>query len=397
MSATLIARSPDLLRLREAGYSVQVVRGNGVHLLVHDVPYVNAQRQVLRGTLVAPLELNGDVTVNPPGNHQTWFIGQHPCEIDGREITGLKHGSQQQDFGDGVVVDHSFSTKRRDGVPYADNFEKFVHYITILTAPVQALEPGATARLHRPIVDELEPSSVFHYADTASSRARIGAAVQKLRGHRLAIVGLGGTGSYLLDYLAKTPVNEIHLYDGDRFLQHNAFRAPGAPGLAELTAPYKVDYFAGIYGRMRKQVIAHAHFIDEDRVAELLFYDFVFMCVDRGSVRKLIADALIGAGRAFIDTGIEARQMGDVLAGQCRTTLVSGLKGDHFADRATLADPQGNDLYASNIQIAELNSLNAAMAVLRWKRLVGFYGDDAGEHHSVYTLSTNALARSDVP
>jgi hypothetical protein len=58
MSATLIARSHDLLRLREAGFSVQVARGSGIHLLVHDVPYVNAQRQVLRGTLVAPLELN---------------------------------------------------------------------------------------------------------------------------------------------------------------------------------------------------------------------------------------------------------------------------------------------------------------------------------------------------
>ena len=49
-------------------------------------------------------------------------------------------------------------------------------------------------------------------------------------------MGLGGTGSYVLDLVAKTPVWEIHLFDGDAFLQHNAFRSPGAPSLDELEA-----------------------------------------------------------------------------------------------------------------------------------------------------------------
>jgi hypothetical protein len=37
--------------------------------------------------------------------------------------------------------------------------------------------------------------------------------------------GLGGTGSYILDLVSKTPVNEILLFDSDDFLQHNAFRS----------------------------------------------------------------------------------------------------------------------------------------------------------------------------
>jgi len=37
-----------------------------------------------------------------------------------------------------------------------------------------------------------------------------------------------------LDFIAKTPVREIRIIDGDEFLQHNAFRAPGAPTLDEL-------------------------------------------------------------------------------------------------------------------------------------------------------------------
>lgn len=37
MQSALISRSPDLLRLRDEGYEVEVRSG---HLLVHNVPYV---------------------------------------------------------------------------------------------------------------------------------------------------------------------------------------------------------------------------------------------------------------------------------------------------------------------------------------------------------------------
>ena len=52
--------------------------------------------------------------------------------------------------------------------------------------------------------------------------------MRRLAGDRIGIVGLGGTGSYILDYVSKTRVVEIHLFDGDGYQQHNAFRAPGA-------------------------------------------------------------------------------------------------------------------------------------------------------------------------
>jgi tRNA A37 threonylcarbamoyladenosine dehydratase len=40
---------------------------------------------------------------------------------------------------------------------------------------------------------------------------------------------LSGTGSYILDLLAKVPIREIHLCDGDDFARHNAFRASARP------------------------------------------------------------------------------------------------------------------------------------------------------------------------
>jgi hypothetical protein len=56
-----------------------------------------------------------------------------------------------------------------------------------------------------------------------------------------------------------------------------------------------------------------------------------------------------------------------------------------------------DDLYASNIQIAELNMLNAAFAVLRWKKYFGVYADYRQEHESSYTIETNALISEETP
>ena len=39
--------------------------------------------------------------------------------------------------------------------------------------------------------------------------------------------------------------------------------------------------------------------------------------------------------------------------------------------------------------------LNAAMAVNKWKRMRGFYADDVREHHSLYTIATQALIKED--
>ncbi len=106
-------------------------------------------------------------------------------------------------------------------------------YVEMISAPARSLDPSVKATTLRVI--EVEPEEpVFHYLDTNPSRAEINAVSDKLKGHKIGIVGLGGTGSYVLDLVAKTPAEEIHLFDGDEFAQHNAFRAPGAPSLDQL-------------------------------------------------------------------------------------------------------------------------------------------------------------------
>jgi hypothetical protein len=53
--------------------------------------------------------------------------------------------------------------------------------------------------------------------------------------------------------------------------------------------------------------------------------------------------------------------------------------------------------YDSNIQIAELNAFNACLAVIKWKKLYGFYLDLEHEMHSVYQIDGNVLTGEDTP
>lgn len=391
MSQELINRNPDLKRLRDEGYEVEI---RATYLLVHSIPYVNSRREICRGTLISTLQLAGDQTANP-SDHVTLFTGDHPCNKDGSEISQIKHSSQNQALAPDIVARHLFSNKPPNG--YSNYYEKMTRYAQIISAPAQSLDPGVSAKTHK-VVESHGDESVFHYLDTASSRAGIKAIADKLVGPKLGIVGLGGTGSYILDLLAKTSVKEIHLFDGDVFYSHNAFRSPGAASIDELRrAPKKVQYYCEIYGRMHKGIIAHDLFLNASNVEYLRGLSFVFLCLDKNEVKRPLVDYLELSGIPFIDVGMDVIALDDmqVLIGDVRVTTSTPEKRDHLKQRVSFADGAGGGEYERNIQIAELNALNAALAVVKWKKLMGFYQDLETEHHSTYSLNVNMLRSED--
>nr|MDA3832519.1 ThiF family adenylyltransferase [Spirochaetales bacterium] len=249
------------------------------------------------------------------------------------------------------------------------------------------------------VIVSTEEESVFRYWDSASSRANIMAVSAKLAMGKIAIVGLGGTGSYVLDLIAKTPVKEIHLFDGDTFRQHNAFRAPGASSIADLEQRMsKVDYFANVYDAIRIGIFPHNAYLTENNIDELSGFDFVFLCVDKGGVRKLVSGFLREYSIPFIDVGMELSMLhdGNCLIGTCRATLSTAEKSDHFDKYAPQGADNGNDLYATNIQVADMNALNATLAVIKWKQVCGFYQDLVKAHHTTYSINSHSMTRNEM-
>jgi hypothetical protein len=387
MSQELIDRSKDLKRLRDEGYEIEIREG---YLFAHEIPYVNLQKEVKRGTLVAPLDLAGDITVKP-STHVIYFIGEQPCNAEGDVIRSISHNDHKQNIGNGIEVDRSFSSKPPDGTGYPDFYEKFITYIKILISPVHLIDPLARPETFKVI--ESTAQSIFNYYDTNSSRANIGAVCEKLSGQKIGVVGLGGTGSYILDFVAKTPVAEIHLFDGDYFYQHNAFRTPGAISKENLKQKeYKVDYLTYIYKQLRNGIIPHNIFLGESTLDCLLSMDFVFLCVDSSNDKKIIIDSLVEKQIPFIDTGIgvNLNVKGDSLLSTIRVTSVFNKANDGWKTRISYDNPQ-NDLYASNIQIAELNALCATLAIIEWKKHYTFYLKMADASYINYETSTGEM------
>ncbi|WP_392476191.1 ThiF family adenylyltransferase [Nostoc sp. C110] len=390
MSQQLISRSIDLKRLQDEGFDLEI---NSGYLLVKNIPYLNSNREIKYGMLVSELTLAGDVTTKP-STHVIEFGGDHPCHKDGTEITQIKHASTRKQLTQGVEVQHTFSSKPPQG--YSNYYEKLTTYIAIISSPAQAIDPAVTAKNFSVIQSE-EGESPFCYHDTASSRAGINLISQKLALEDVAIIGLGGTGTYVLDLVAKTPVKRVHLFDGDKLFQHNAFRSPGAPSIDELREiPYKVIYFKELYSKMHQGIVPHAFYIeDEISVNYLKEMKFVFLCLDRGTAKKLIIEKLEEFGIPFIDVGIGVNLVDESLGGILRVTTSTIEQREHINKRVSFSDNNGNNDYAQNIQIADLNALNAALAVIKWKKIFGFYRDFNGEHNTTYTIDGNTLINED--
>jgi hypothetical protein len=212
----------------------------------------------------------------------------------------------------------------------------------------------------------------------------------KFVGQRIGIIGLGGTGAYLLDLIAKVPVAAIHIYDDDTFNSHNAFRSPGAATLEEINAgTAKVDFLAGKYQAMHKGIVPHVQRINASNLSLLDDLEFVFIAIDSGEHKRVVFDYLKKRSVSFIDVGLGVFWTEDdsQLQGAVRTTLGSPGHYDHLDKVVSYAADNDEDLYASNIQVAELNSLNAILAVMKWKQHLGFYQSEDRANHTVLTIN----------
>lgn len=404
MSATLTSRSPDLAKLEAEGFRLRIVRGKAAnHLVVEGIPAVNTKGEVNFGALYSPLELDAQGnTKSPIANHQCWWIGTDPpCDQTGRVMDELIASSEPEPKGDGITTRVGMSRKLKTAagqIQYPDYYQKITTYVALIWGPASRVDPSCNPKVDKPVPAVVEAmESVFHYPDMATTRAGLGAATAKLLVDKVAIIGLGGTGGYILDLVAKTPVGEIHLFDGDAFELHNAFRAPGAPALADLTNPKKVDWLGSQYDRMRKGIVRHPYYVRVEQLPELRGFSFVFLAIDDPKAKKVIVDFLLAEKIPFIDGGMDVSLDREIsLRGQVRVTTATPDCNAHIEQVVSFADGPENDIYR-NIQVADLNMLNAALAVVKWKKLMGYYADDAKEHHALFNVQSGGMIKAITP
>jgi len=378
----LVNHNDDLRRLLEKGYAVAIDSG---YLIVRDIPYLDDRKQLQWAAFVAKLEFVDKLTVKQD-DHQIWFSGPVPYGLDGKPIPNLGGGPTTLALGEAskdIVVQRRFSNKPKATGKFADFFEKIESYLTVISGPAMELYNANPCTFR---TDQKMSDSAFKFHDTLTSRAEITDLSAKFGSDVVAVIGLGGTGACVLDFLVKTPVREIRAFDFDFFHVHNAFRSPGRLEEGELGKP-KADVYSGRYDNFRHGLKVERRLIDSSSGADLDGVTFAFVCVDKGSARSKIFDLLISKGIAFIDVGVGLDRKRGSINGMIRATYYSKENAQRVRDKglAEMSD-EPDDIYRTNIQIGEINALNACLAVIRFKQLRGFYFEETPYYHSLLEI-----------
>jgi hypothetical protein len=367
----LASHNEDIKLLLETGYAITEDHG---YLVIRDIPYLDNSGQKQVGAIVTKLvDIDGKKVQQD--DHQIFFAGSHPYQVDGTPIAGLAGGPIQLVLvaSPDVVVQRSFSNKPDRGY-FINFFEKIESYVAIISGPATD-KYGAVPYTFR-LVEETPSQSVFKFRDTLTSRAQIVDLSSKFADDVVAVIGLGGTGSYVLDFLVKTPVKEIRGFDLDDFHIHTAYRSPGRLQEGELGTK-KAEVYRSRYEKFRLGLSLQPTYIDGGSAESLRSVTFAFVCVDKGSSRAGIFDLLVASHIPFIDVGMGLNRRRGPINGMLRATYYSVEDARRLMDMdlAELAD-NPDDEYRVHIQISELNALNAALAVTKYKQLRGFYFEE---------------------
>jgi hypothetical protein len=379
MIATLAEYNNDIDRLLKKGYALSI---DNNHLVVRDIPYIDNSGSLQTGAIVSKLVFVDKHRVRTQ-DHQIFFCGSHPHELNGKPIRNLGGGAVSLHLASkDLAVQRSFSNKPPSG-KFSNWYDKIESYVTIISGP--AIDKFDVNPYTFRTLDE-NSESVFKFRDTLTSKAEIGELSAKLEEDTIAIIGLGGTGSYLLDFLIKTPVKEIKGFDADWYHIHNAFRSPGKLNESEL-GKKKAEVYRDRYQNFRTNLNIYSNYIDCDSLEDLTGVTFAFVCIDSGDSRAEIFDLLVKLKIPFIDVGMGLDKDTGLISGTLRTTYFSIESAQTLVDQrlAPLSDIP-DDVYKSNIQISELNALNACLAVIKYKQLRGFYADDNSYFHMLFNV-----------
>ena len=349
------------------------------------------------------IEASCDPATGKPDNRTGGDVHAVQITIDG-EYDGRIYHADETPIGNLVGGDgktwSNISIKRGpQGRPEPDETAKdLVHrYAKQIVGAVVAAGYSNPAALSMP-----DP---FHIPNTFEARADIAPVQDRIRGQRIAIIGLGGTGAYLLDLISKTPLSEIHLLDSDYVDWHTLKRAPGAPTAEEIELVragtlLKVDYYHSKYAAFRDGIYPHPVRVDSSSMfSEFLSdhpIDYVFVCIDQmpdgDSARQdAVYQAVAEAGIAFIDSGVSITLEDCAVMGAV-TTSAYDAGSDAWEDAIPNARLEGSAPGYRNVQLPEVNAAAATLAVMEWRRRTGQYASQSPSFYQKFLLDKGRIS-----
>ena len=146
---------------------------------------------------------------------------------------------------------------------------------------------------------------------------------------------------------------------------------------------------------MHTGITAHPESLTTDNLHLIEDATFVFLAAADAHERPQIMVWLRERGIPFIDVGMSLSDGGAGLTGIAK--VMAYMPDSDVALPTRAAAAPGDDDYSSNIQVADLNALNAILAVIRWKRHLGFYATHEPAGEIVYKLYLNDIRNGNAP
>lgn len=150
MHQQLINLNPDLNRLKEEGYDIEVIGG---HLVVRQIPYATPSKNVAFGTLICVLNYASPTKISTPPDHTIFFCGETPCNSEGKPLDVIINNSNRQQLTNELLVTHYFSSKPLSG-NYPNYYEKIRTYAEILSIYAKAVDNKVTTKPFKQILYE---------------------------------------------------------------------------------------------------------------------------------------------------------------------------------------------------------------------------------------------------
>ncbi len=348
------------------------------------------------------IETSCDLATGKPDNRIGGDVHAVQITIDGQYDGRVYHADGtpigNHVGGDGKTWSNISIKKGAQGRPELDEtahdlLHRYAKHIVSAVSAAGYTEPAALAS-----------PDPFHIPNTFEARAAIAPVQDRIRGQCIAIIGLGGTGAYLLDLIAKTPVSEVHLLDSDCVDWHTFKRAPGAPTAEEIElvragSLLKVDYYHSKYAAFRDGIHPHPIRVDSPSMfAEFLSdhpVDYAFVCIDQltdgDSARQdAVYRAVTEAGVPFIDSGVSIT-LEDCAVRGAVTTSAYDAGSDAWKDAIPNARLDGGVPGYRNVQLPEVNAAAATFAVMEWRRRTGQYVSESPSFYQKFRLEKGRI------
>ena len=340
------------------GYSISRTE-NAVS--ANDVPYRKYNGQIGWCRVVVISQPNSDIPGLGFGN------ASHTARIEEVE-GGILYNSNGEEIGNRIEQGDNWCTLSikygtvENPKEYIDVWDQLLHYVYVIS------EEGAVDRI------------------------RMKEWREKLKNETVGIVGLGGTGSYILDLVSKSGIEKIFVWDGDTLGERNTRRGVGATKRwRDKLGEYKAQVLSEEYSDDSCEINFFCHDFTDGETEMLRNVTFLFIAVDRSESRNEVRIAANAAKVPYIDVGLGFCIDQGKVTGGCQSVLSDGqeLQDCDLINDGCVA---GGEQAYRMVHLSEMHALNAALAVMMWRRFRGQYRN-TGDVLNRYDADWNTLLK----